>query len=213
MTNQDNTRMVFVRHGQTEWNVEGRAQGHADSILTSLGRAQAAAVGKRLKELEFTRLYSSDLGRTQQTAGIIAGYTGHGIITDPRLREKNMGVFEGLTRPEIEENYSEELARYFKLDPDHVVTNGESDRQFFTRSTACFEELASSHSGETIVVVTHGGVLKNLFYYVIDLPLEAPRRHSILNSSLNTVLRENGNWRLETWGDVTHLWERGQVCS
>jgi probable phosphoglycerate mutase len=205
MTNQDSARMVFIRHGQTEWNVEGRAQGHADSVLTGQGRAQAAAVGKRLKELEFTRLYSSDLGRTKQTAEIIAGFTGHDIIIDPRLREKNMGVFEGLTRPEIEENYSEELARYFKMDPDYVVPNGESDRLFFTRNTACFEELAANHSGETIVVVAHGGVLKNLFYFVIGLPLEAPRRHSILNSSLNTVIRENGNWRLETWGDVTHL--------
>jgi len=205
MTIQDSSKLVFVRHGQTVWNVEGRVQGHADSVLTSQGRAQAAAVGKRLKELDFIRLYSSDLVRTRQTSEIIAEFTGHDVITDPRLREKNMGVFQGLTRFEMEEKYGEELALRQAQGPDYIVPNGESDRQFFTRSTACFEELAGNHAGETIVVVSHGGVLKNLFYFVIGLPLEAPRRHSILNSSLNTVIKENGRWRLETWGDVTHL--------
>jgi len=205
MTDQDSARLIFIRHGQTEWNVEGRVQGHADSELTGQGRSQAAAVGKRLKELEFTRLYSSDLLRTRQTSEIIAGHTGHDIITDPRLREKNMGVFQGLTRAEMEEKYSDELALRRTRGPDYVVPHGESDRQFFARNTACFEELAENHGNETIVVVAHGGVLKNLFYFVVGLPLEAPRRHSILNSSLNTVIKENGRWRLETWGDVTHL--------
>ncbi len=205
MTLSNSTRLIFVRHGQTEWNVEARAQGHLDSALTPRGRAQALAVGQRLKEMDFSRLYSSDLGRARQTAEIIAGQTGHEVNTDSRLREQSMGVFEGLIRPEIEENYGEELARFFKMDPDYAVPNGESGRQFFTRTTACFKELASNHSGETIVVVTHGGVLKNLFYFVINLPLDAPRRHSLLNSSLNTVIRDNGEWRIENWGDVTHL--------
>ena len=205
MTLPDSTRMIFVRHGQTEWNVEGRAQGHLDSALTPQGRAQALAVGQRLKEMDFSRLYSSDLGRARQTAEIIAGQTGHEVNTDSRLREKNMGIFEGLTRAEMEEKYLEEVTRYFTRDPNYMVPDGESERQFFERNAACFEELSASHCGETILVVTHGGVLKNLFYFVIDLSLESPRRHSLLNSSLNTVIRDNGEWRIENWGDVTHL--------
>lgn len=205
MTLSNSARMIFVRHGQTEWNVEGRAQGHLDSVLTPQGRAQALAVGQRLKEMDFSRLYSSDLGRARQTAEIIAGQTGHEVTTDSRLREKAMGIFEGLTRAEMEEKYLEEVTLYFSRDPDYIVPDGESERQFFDRNVACFEELAASHYGETILVVTHGGVLKNLFYLVIDLSLESPRRHSLLNSSLNTVIRDNGEWRIENWGDVTHL--------
>ncbi len=197
--------MIFVRHGQTEWNVEGRAQGHLDSVLTRQGRAQARAVGQRLKEVDISRLYSSDLGRARQTAELIAEHTGHDIITNPRLREKSMGIFEGLTRPEMEEKYLEEVTRYFTGDPDYIAPHGESEQQFFERNAACFEELSASHHGETILVVTHGGVLKNLFYFVIDLSLKSPRRHSLLNSSLNTVICDNGEWRIENWGDVTHL--------
>lgn len=205
MTLSNSARMVFVRHGQTEWNVEGRAQGHLDSVLTPQGRAQALAVGQRLKEMDVSRLYSSDLGRARQTAEIIAGQTGHEVTTDSRLREKAMGIFEGLTRAEMEEKYLEEVTLYFSRDPDYIAPDGESERQFFARNAACFEELSASHCGETILVVTHGGVLKNLFYFVIDLSLESPRRHSLLNSSLNTVIRDNGEWRIENWGDVTHL--------
>jgi len=88
------TQFIIVRHGQTQWNHRGVRQGHLDSDLTERGIAQANALASRLVREHFTRLYSSDLGRALRTAQIIAASTGHEIVTDARLRERNLGIFQ-----------------------------------------------------------------------------------------------------------------------
>ncbi len=95
------THLILVRHGQTEWNIKGIRQGHLDSKLTDGGVAQAKALGARLAREKFTALYSSDLGRAVQTAKAIADLTGHEIVTDARLRERHLGIFQGLNAEEI----------------------------------------------------------------------------------------------------------------
>jgi len=90
-------KLVIVRHGETEWNVQHKVMGQLDSPLTSKGIRQAKAIGDRLRRLKFTSLYSSDLGRAVQTANIIAEICEKKIIFDAELREWNMGIFEGLT--------------------------------------------------------------------------------------------------------------------
>lgn len=98
----DTTRLIVVRHGETRANVEGRWQGHRDWPLTEVGVAQAEAVAQRLEGCGFSSLYSSDLGRALHTARIIANRSGHAIVADERLRERHLGVFQGLTRAEME---------------------------------------------------------------------------------------------------------------
>ena len=99
------TQLIIVRHGQTEWNLKLIRQGHLDSPLTEMGLAQARALGERLALETFTALYSSDLGRAVQTAQLIAAATGHTIVTDPRLRERHLGIFQGLNGDELREKY------------------------------------------------------------------------------------------------------------
>ena len=94
---RDVTELLLVRHGETLWNQQGRMQGQHDSPLTTVGLQQAKQLAQRLKDASFTALYSSDLGRAHQTARCIADETGHEIVADRGLRERNFGIFEGLT--------------------------------------------------------------------------------------------------------------------
>jgi probable phosphoglycerate mutase len=199
------TRVIVVRHGETAWNNEKRWQGHLDSPLTPKGLSQAQALARRLAAERFSALYSSDLGRAHQTAQIIAAATGHPVVLDARLRERKLGVFQGLTSEQIRAAHAEEYEVYRARDPDRVLPEGESLRQQVERNLRCFEELAQRHSGESIVVVTHGGVLSGLLRHVLSIPLEAIRRFAFPNSSLNVFIVRDGEWMLQTWGDVSHL--------
>jgi probable phosphoglycerate mutase len=205
------TRLIIVRHGETEANLAGRWQGHGDSPLTEVGVAQAEAVAQRLGDCGFSTLYSSDLGRAHQTARIIAGQTGHAVVLDRRLRERHLGVFQGLTRAEMADRYPEAYRLYRTSGPDYAIPGGESARQRFERAIAGLEEIALKHAGETVVVVTHGGVLNGLMRYALGIPLDSPRQFKIWNGSINVFLFEDGHWMLETWGDRGHLSDLGAL--
>lgn len=199
------THLILIRHGQTEWNIRKIRQGHLDSKLTESGIVQAKALAARLVREKFTALYSSDLGRAVQTAQAIADVTGHKIVTDPRLRERHLGIFQGLNAEEITAKYPEERRLFRTMGPDYVIPGGESMRQQVARNVAFLSELAERHQGEQIVVVTHGGVVSGFFRYTLEIPLEAPRRFEFVNAGLNIFACDGDTWMLLTWGDVSHL--------
>ena len=199
------TQVIIVRHGQTQWNIRKIRQGHLDSELTDKGVAQARALGQRLARESFTALYSSDLGRALHTARMIAAVTGHEIVTDERLRERHLGVFQGLSGDEIKDKHPEEYRLHRTLGPEYVIPGGESVRQQVARNVDCLDEIALKHPGEKVVVVTHGGVVSGLFRHALNIPLDAPRRFEFVNAGLNVFAYEEGHWILRTWGDVSHL--------
>jgi len=199
------TQIIIVRHGQTQWNIRKIRQGHLDSELTDKGVAQARALGQRLARESFTALYSSDLGRALHTARMIAAVTGHEIVTDDRLRERHLGVFQGLSGDEIKDKHPEEYRMHRTLGPQYVIPGGESVRQQVARNVDCLDEIALKHPGEKVVVVTHGGVVSGLFRHALNIPLDAPRRFEFVNAGLNVFAYEEGHWILRTWGDVSHL--------
>jgi len=201
------TELILIRHGQTVWNLQGRHQGHVDSDLSELGVRQARAVAERLAILPFSALYSSDLKRAYHPAKFIARKTGHSILVDPRLRERNYGIFRGLTLGEIQARYPAEYARFRSGDPDYVVPEGESARQKFDRAVECLQAIVRANLGRRAVVVTHGGVLDAAFRYAVGLPLSIPRRVKLYNASLNTFFVHGKTWMLGTWGDTHHLRE------
>jgi 2,3-bisphosphoglycerate-dependent phosphoglycerate mutase len=207
----ERTQFIIVRHGQTQWNHRGIRQGHLDSDLTAKGIAQAKALGIRLAREHFTTLYSSDLGRAVHTARIIAASTGHEILTDARLRERHLGIFQGLDGDQIKTKYPEEHRLHRTVGPDYVIPDGESVRQQVARNVAYLTEIAPKHLGETIVVVTHGGVLSGLFRHTFSIPFDAPRRFEFTNAGLNVFNYQQGNWFLQTWGDTSHLCEVGTL--
>jgi probable phosphoglycerate mutase len=199
------TRIVVVRHGETEWNVASRIQGHSDSPLTAAGEAQAGAIAARLAGESFDRLVSSDLGRALRTARAIAARTGHAVEADARLRERNYGVAEGLTHGEIGVHYPEIFSRVRETDPDYVVPGGESRRQMYERIRDAFESLARDCAGGRLAVVCHGGVLAMLYRHVHGIPVGAARAIPIPNASYNAVVRDGGGWLVEAWADTAHL--------
>ena len=201
----DRTQVIIVRHGETEWNIKGIRQGNLDSALTEKGMLQAKALAQRLARERFTGLYSSDLGRAVQTATAVAELTGHEIVTDARLRERHLGIFQGLNGDEITAKYPEERRQFRTMGPDYVIPGGESMRQQVERNVAYLNELSAKHRGEQIVVVTHGGVVSGFFRHTLEIPLGAPRRFEFVNAGLNVFVREEENWMLLTWGDVSHL--------
>jgi probable phosphoglycerate mutase len=201
----ERTQVFIIRHGETEWNIANIRQGHLDSRLTPEGVAQAQALAQRLTRERFRLIYSSDLGRAMQTAQIIADATGHEIVSDPRLRERHLGIFQGLSSDEIKVKHPEEYRLHRTLGPDYVIPTGESVRQQVARNLAYLNEIAVKHLGESIVVITHGGVLSGLFRHTFSIPFEAPRRFEFTNAGLNVFIYEEGNWFLQTWGDLSHL--------
>jgi 2,3-bisphosphoglycerate-dependent phosphoglycerate mutase len=199
------TSLIVIRHGETEWNRERRMQGTTDTRLSDLGRVQAQALGRRLASREFVALYSSNLSRARQTAEAIAVLTGRDVVTDPRLQERRFGIFEGLLAAEIRTRYPEEHARFASRDPDYEVPGGESASAFTARCLGCLSEIAGRHSGEEVVVVTHGLVLDSLYRAAHGLGHGEPRPLPLINASVNLFGYGRNAWRMVLWGDVSHL--------
>lgn len=199
------TRVILARHGQTEWNDGARFQGHLDSPLTPVGVRQAKGLAHRLGMEKIAAVYSSDLGRAIRTAEFIAEELRQVVATDERLRERGLGVFQGLSKEEIIVRYPEESRRYYSREPDYVVPDGESARGRFALGFSCLNDLVVRHPGTTIVVVTHGGLVQGMFRHVTGLPFEAPRRFAIRNAAYNVFAHNARGWSLETWGDLAHF--------
>lgn len=199
------TRFIVVRHGETQWNVEERIQGHGDSPLTPKGLAQAEAIAERLEGEPFDVLVASDLGRAMQTALAIARRCGRPVIPDARLRERSFGAGEGMTYAEIDRAWPDVFSRVRETDPDFVIPGGESRRRFHARVRDAFTALAREHEGRRVTVVAHGGVLAVLYRVIHDIPVGRPHAVPISNASYNAVALEAEAWALEAWDDVAHM--------
>jgi 2,3-bisphosphoglycerate-dependent phosphoglycerate mutase len=178
-------------------------QGHLDSPLTAQGEEQAQAVGDALKHEKFTALYCSDLGRAQQTARYIRSDIE--LALDKRLRERNLGIFQGLTSEEAQERHPDEFLQFRSRTPDHVVPNGESRRELQRRTVNALGDIGRAHLGQSVVVVSHGGVLDVIYRHARALALDAPREHELHNASLNYLTWSHQGLVIENWGVTAHL--------
>jgi probable phosphoglycerate mutase len=199
------TRLYLVRHGETTWNREKRMQGSLDSPLTSLGRAQAEALGSALRDAGITCVYSSDLQRAQETARFVCTATGLPLRTDVRLRERHYGIFQGMTWTEIELYHPEHFARLRARAPDYAPPGGENLLALRARVLQALTEIAEAAAGGRVAAVAHGGVVGIMYRHVQSIPLEAKRDYSLLNASINRFRYAACTWQLEAWGDVSHL--------
>ncbi len=199
------SELIVVRHGETAWNRIGKQQGQLDTELSELGVNQAKAAAETLVGETIDALYSSDLGRAMQTAEIIAERVGLEILTDDRLRERHLGIMQGITMTQFEQEYPAEYEKLNGNDPDYVIPEGESIRQRYDRNIACANDLAARNPGNRLLVVTHGGVLNSFFRRATGQDIASQRRFSLFNASLNTISILDGQWRLERWGDTHHL--------
>jgi probable phosphoglycerate mutase len=200
------TEIIFIRHGETQENRDGRIQGHSQTLLNDLGREQARRLAERLRTEAFSALYSSDLLRALATAdAITAHHRNQPVVEDARLREWDLGVLTGLTRPDAQRRHPDAYAIYRDALVERVVPGGESIRGRYRRIIAAIEALAAGHPGETLVVVSHGGPLGDCYRHATGMPLDAPKDFQLYNAGINRFAVDGQDWRLLTWADIDHL--------
>jgi probable phosphoglycerate mutase len=201
------TRICFIRHGETDWNVEKRIQGHTDIPLNETGRAQALAMAFNAAHQRFHAIYSSDLKRTMETAQVLAQREDQGVKPLPQLRERHYGVFQGITAAEGAVQYPAAYAHYVARDLDYDFETGESLRRFAERVADGIDWLVRHHSGQTIAAVSHSGVLDVVYRCATGRPLSTPRDFVIPNCALNWFQFDGQGWHLESWADRHYLHE------
>lgn len=199
------TRILAIRHGQTAWNADSRIQGHTDIGLDGVGAWQAGRLAQALADQDIHAIYSSDLLRARQTAQPLAVCTGLAAQIDVGLRERAFGEFEGLSFAQIEQRWPDQAARWRRRDPEFGARGGEVLRDFRSRVVATVTRLALAHRGQSIALVTHGGVLDLLYREATRLALDAPRTWQVANASVNRLLHSGEGLVLVGWADVGHL--------
>jgi len=198
------TEIILIRHGETEWNSQQRMQGHSNSDLSSVGQAQIQALGQWMKIVPFDHIYSSDSLRAKQTAEAITQFSGHELKIDLRLREKNLGVFEGLTSEEARERHPEVFRLFKTAGSKYVIDEGESTQQLQDRALEIVDEIRIKHPEERVLLVTHGGFIRVVMKHSLGLSLETPTRFLIRNTGVFRLVWED-KWIVSQMGGVSHL--------
>lgn len=197
-------RLYIVRHGQTDWNVRGLAGGHRDEPLDETGRLQADLLGLRFRSIPLDRILSSDLQRSLRTAEAVARHHNLPVETDPRLRERAMGVFEGRPHAEMSAEL-EEIAQKDGVTPFEArPPGGESLQDVWHRVGPVAEELKRC-SGSTLVV-SHGGTATILIARILGLQPIMARAFRFSNTGVSEIVpRPDGSMVLVRHNDVSHL--------
>ncbi len=207
--------IIYIsRHGETEWNVAGRIQGHTDVSLSERGREQARMLGRRLSSVRIDAAYSSDLSRAAETARVALGERDVPITFTEELREYNKGVFEGLTEDEYREKYPELYEPSMVNDLDFAPPGGETIRETSTRLAGIVQRVKDAHLDESALIVGHGGSLRAGIVSLLDLPLEANWKFAMSNCSLTVIYTFPDNAVMHLYNDTSHIagvvraWER-----
>jgi broad specificity phosphatase PhoE len=168
------TIILLARHGQSDWNASRRWQGHADRPLTERGREQSHALAGRLAHIELDAVYSSDLQRAAETAAAVAEEQGLEAVELVELREVDVGSWSGLTREEAEQRFPDAFARWREGYPGWE--DGESYEEMTTRVLDAVLEIARTHEGGRVLVVSHGGPIRAIHACALGLDVHAYRR-------------------------------------
>ncbi len=198
------TTLIVIRHGETFWNREQRIQGHLNSALTPEGIAQAEACAMRLADEQIDVVVASDLGRVQHTAEILVRGRTLPVALDVSLRERCFGIGEGLTYAEMDAQYPQMFATTGLVDAEFTLPEGESRAVFHQRIKSSIEGISATHAGKRVLVVTHGGVLGVIYRWLNDLPVGS-LKIAIPNVGYNRISAGNDGWKIEIWGDTSHL--------
>ncbi len=199
------TRLILVRHGQSEGNASGVIQGRLDFGLSSLGERQAAETARRLREEKVDRILSSPLRRAAQTAELIAEPHGLVVEPEPALLEYDIGAVSGLTSAQIRERHPEISAAYARGERPRFP--GEEGREAFTARLGAVLDVIGSRSSEmTVVAVAHGGVVNAICALVLGVDMRRPGVFQVANCSLTELITDrSGRFVLRRQNDVCHL--------
>ena len=205
------TRLILVRHGQTEWNRLRRYQGQSDIELNQTGMIQAQRAAERLAEERIRAIYCSDLKRARQTAEIIAAKHRNidTVLQSPELREMNFGDYEGLTFAEM----APEFQLIFNADPSwrskgpYVrAPNGESIAELSTRVHQYILHITANYdNNDAILIVAHGGPLQTLICQLTEIGLEHWWQIRISGASVSIVETYPQGTSIVLLNDTSHL--------
>ena len=200
---ESRTRLVLLRHGQTQWNVTGQFQGQADIPLNEVGRRQASLVAPVMAALGPASIYSSDLQRAAATAAPVAEVTGLHVVFDRRLREINVGSWEGLTR-ELMAEADPEFLPALRAGHDHRRSpTGETAHEVGSRMRDALAEIAERHHGQTTLVATHGLALRMGAGYLLGYDYASSWRLGPMDNCGWTILgHRTDGWHLECYNRV-----------
>jgi probable phosphoglycerate mutase len=200
------TELILIRHGETDWNRQLRFQGQVDVPLNAQGHEQARRIAQRLAAERIDHLYLSDLVRTQQTAHPLSEQLSITGMQDAALREQNFGVVDGMSVDEIKAQHPGAFEQWTQFNADWAFDGGaESTRSFHARVMQAVQRLAANHAGQTLAIVTHGGVLDMIWRTAHALDLHGPRQSDIPNAGVNRVRVNEGSIDILSWADVQHL--------
>lgn len=168
------TNIYIVRHGQTDWNAEGRIQGSIERSLDDTGKKQAIEIGSYLSHLPIVSIYSSPLKRAHETAAIIASYHTCPIVLDAALREGSYGMAEGMTRQEFHQRFQKEIEMRRQLPLKErfqrkIVPDGESYSEIIVRMLSNLQKICRAHIDSHVIVVSHGFAMKALLCHISEL--------------------------------------------
>ncbi len=181
------TKILIIRHGETEWNAERRIQGHRDVPLNERGIRQAERAAAALAGEALAAVYSSDLLRATQTADALAAPRGLVVHPDAGLREAAFGAWEGLDEKQIRARYPEEYRLWRGNSLLHRPPGGEGIPEVQARAGAVYDRILSQHAGQSVAIVSHGGPIKALVLYAIGAPLDAYPTLRMRNASVSIV--------------------------
>jgi broad specificity phosphatase PhoE len=192
------TTIYLARHGESDWNVERRWQGHADRPLTEKGRRQAEGLAERLSEVHLDAVYTSDLRRAWETAEAVARPRGLRVVRLHELREVDVGSWGGLTREECESRFPAEFKRW--REGGAGWEDGESYEDMSFRILDAVRTIAAEHPEGAVLVVSHGGPIRAVHAQALGVDIATHRRTGPVepNARLSAVSVENGRFgRLE----------------
>lgn len=180
-------RLLLARHGQTDHNLQRRYQGQIDTALNQAGLEQTEKLAARLAAERIDAIYSSDLRRSLQTAEMIAHGHALKVIRDARLREMSFGEWEGYTHDEVQAQAPALVSEWIK-DPVNVAPpRGETVRELAARVQAGLDEVRRAHAAETVVFVTHGGVIRTLLCLGLGIELDHQSQFDTSTGSLSEI--------------------------
>jgi alpha-ribazole phosphatase len=200
-------RLLIARHGQTKHNLDRRYQGITDAPLNETGAAQASQLADRLLGEKLDVIYSSDLKRCVQTAELVAKKYNLHINKDGRLREISFGEWEGMSYNEIQAQ-SPDLLEKWMNDPAHIPPpNGETLIQLATRVKAAVDEIKPQHAEQTVLFVTHGGVIRTLLCLSLGIDLNRHLQFESATGSISELSFYEEGVSLKLFNGISHLQE------
>lgn len=207
------TRLILIRHGQTEWNADGRFMGQSDIALNEIGEQQAEAAARRLASERPTVIYSSDLQRAWCTAQEIQKRIVQGgaeepaptLIAEKRLREMHFGDWQGLTYPQIQAKYPEAAEAWETNMMINAPNGGETLIQVSERVRQTYKDIVRVHPDETVFLVAHGGTLQILLCIALEIGIEKFWQFTLNNTSISELVVVPEGAILGLFNDTCHL--------